>query len=164
MYKNKNEKNAEPIHFDYVSKKEKAIIRIYEEPVLPKLCLMIYWCMIILTICMILVDINTFIRYYTYLKISHLFYNISTTGFIGWLLFSVPLITLSYGAIRQTKKRYWKRVNDTEKAAASAYTEDSKAQGERALKRLIQPFIRYITICFTGMIIWGIFFLICHLS
>lgn len=163
MYKNKNENNVEPIHTDYVSKKEKAMLRTYEEPILPKLCTIICRCMILLTICMILVDINAFIRYNAYLKISHLFSNISTTGFIAWLLFSCLLIPLSYGSIWQIKKRYWKRVNDTADANASVQTDDSKAQSKRALKRLTQPFIRYITVCFAGIIIFGIFFVVFHI-
>jgi hypothetical protein len=150
--KTENENNIPKTTSKSIEKKEEAIIAIYEEPLVPKLCRIIYWCMLIITASMILVDINGFIRYDSYLGYSHLFYNISTTGFLNWALFSVLLIILSYIAIRQTQKQFWKRLNKT--------LADGRSQ--RALKKLTHPITRYINICWVGTVFWGIFYLITH--
>ncbi|MFT4007514.1 MAG: hypothetical protein QM683_18540 [Lacrimispora sp.] len=165
MFLNKNEsvKTVETTHSNYIEKKQE-IIRTYEEPVLPKMCRVIFWCMIILTAGMILVDINAFIRYDAYLGSFHLFYNISTTGFFSWLLFSVLLVPMSYGSIRQTSKRFWKRVNNAEKDGTGNQIESNKARSERALKKLTHPFMRYMGICFSGIIFWGVFYFILHFN
>lgn len=158
-------KEADQIpHTNYIGKKEKMIIETYEEPLMPKLCKTIYRCMIILTVSLVLVDFNAFIRYDVNLGKFHLFYNISTTGFLTWVIFSIILIPLSYGAIWQTGKRFWKRVRNTEIERTNHEIENNKARNERALKRLIHSFIHYIYICFIGMIVWGGFYLIMHFN
>ncbi len=120
--------------------------------------------MIILTASMILVDINAFIRYDAYLGIFHLFYNISTTGFFDWFLFSMLLMPLSYGAIRQTRRRFWKRVNNAAKDGTCNQIESNIAQSERALKKLTHPFMCYVGICFSGIIFWGVSYFILHFN
>lgn len=166
MFSNKNE-NEKPVgktHSYYIEKKANAIIKTYEVPVLPKLCQIIHWCMIILTASMVLVDINAFIRYDANLGIFHLLKNVSITGFFNWALFSMLLIPLSYCSIWQTRKRFWKRANNVVKDGNGNEMESNRAQSERALKRLKRPYMRYIEICVVGIIFFGLFYVIANFA
>lgn len=132
-------------------KKQNRIIRTYEEPVLPLLCRIIFWSMLVLTASMIAVDISFFIRYDRQAGIVHLLSNVSATGFFAWFFFSVFLIPSSLAAVKQVQKRFKKT------AGKSGLSGISKAQSH-----MEAVYIKYVKISAAGLVIWGVLFLIVY--
>lgn len=138
-----------------VERKEKSILRTVEEPVLPLLCKIIFFNMIILTAAMLLVDVNAFLRYDFKMGILHLYKNLVITGAGSWGFFSLVLALLSFWGIKQTKTRFWKR---RQFGASIEVTQEEQVRCERALKRLNAPFFLYLRTAAVGSVIWGIQF------
>lgn len=159
MFKSKEEfvASAEERSAELVKKKERSMIRIYDEPVLPSLCRMIFRGMLILLAAMLLVDINAFFRYGSYLGFLHLFSNIAMTGFFCWLFCSVFLIPLCLLAIRQSARRFWKQKEDS---GIIEETEADRERNQRALKKMNRYFVKYLKIDLIGLAAWGIAYLI----
>lgn len=139
------------------SKKMEGIISIYQKPVLPALCRIIVWMMFIVIVAMLLVDITAFIRYATFLGTVHLFYNICTTGFWGWLLFAVFLVPLCLLGIRESKKGY---TDKKRKAGISDKTKEEAERSQRALRRLNNAYYLYIRVTVIGILWWSGLYLI----
>lgn len=150
------EDTTEVTRSNAVVKKENSIIKTYEQPVLPALTRIIFWLMLILMLAMLLVDINAFARYDAHLGVAHLIYNISVTGFWGWMFFSIILVSLSELGMNQNRKMFWKRKGESKK---SPQDENTKARNERALKRLNRVYMRYIKVSLTGLGIWAIVYI-----
>ena len=138
-------------------KKERSMLRTYEEPVLPKLCRIIFFFMIIITIAMLLVDINAFVRYDSHLGIRHLLTNLSTTGFLDWLVFTVILLLLCVPGIKLNERKFYQQQKNS---GIEAKTENEKLRNQRAIRRLNSAYIFYIKVCVIGIIIWGILYLL----
>lgn len=141
-----------------MSKKQKRIIRTWEEPVLPALCRILFWFMILLTGSMALVDISSFVRYGSHYGIGRLFQNLFTTGFVSWMLFSVLLIPLSYMGIRQIRRRFLQ-------ISGSAGEEKSRVPGadvpvSKAQRHMEEVFTGYQRFCVAGLAVWGAGFLL----
>lgn len=132
-------------------KKQNRIIRTYEEPVLPLLCKIIFWSMIVLTVSMIAVDFSFFIRYDRQAGVLHLMSNVSATGFFAWFFFSVFLIPFSLAAVKQVRKRFAKA------AEKPGLTKISKAQSH-----MEAIYTRYVKVSVAGLAIWGILFFVVH--
>lgn len=132
-------------------KKQNRIIRTYEEPVLPLLCRIIFWSMLVLTASMIAVDISFFIRYDRQAGLSHLLFNVSATGFFAWFFFSVFLIPFSLAAVKQVQKRFKKTVGK------SGSTGGGKAKAQSHMEAV---YTRYVKISAAGLVIWGLLFLV----
>lgn len=132
-------------------KKQNRIIRTYEEPVLPLLCKIIFWSMLVLTVSMIAVDISFFIRYDRQAGVLHLMSNVSTTGFMAWLFFSVFLIPFSLAVVKQVRRRFEKT------AGRSALSGISKAQSH-----MEAVYFTYVKVSAIGLAVWGIFFFVVH--
>ncbi len=138
-------------------KKERSMLKTYEEPVLPKLCRIIFFFMIVITIAMLLVDINAFVRYDSCSGIRHLLSNLSTTGFWSWLLFSVILLLLCIPGIKLNERKFYRKQKSS---GIRCDTEEEKLRNQRAVRRLNSSYIFYIKVCAIGMVIWGIFYLL----
>ena len=132
------------------------MIKIYGQPVLPMLTRIIFWLMIVLVAAMLLVDINAFARYDARLGIGHLVKNISVTGLLGWMFFSIIIVLLSFLGMYQNRKSFWKR---KEESGPIQQDESTKVRNERALKRLNLGYRRYIKVSLTGLVIWGLIYL-----
>lgn len=135
-----------------VIKKENAIIKTYEQPVLPALTRIIFWLMLILIAAMLLVDINAFVRYDNHLGIGHMIRNISVTGFGGWLFFSFILVPLSLLGMYQNRKAFRKR---KEESGIVEQDDRTKDRDKRALNRLNRTYLHYIKASAAGVAIWA---------
>lgn len=142
---------------DRVRRKEKSIMKTWEEPVLPKLCKIVFWGMQIIIAAMLLVDINAFIRYDSYLGILHLYRNICMTGFLGWIIYSILILPLCVITMKQTEKKFWKQKQES---GIEEKTEEDRARNRRALTRLNRNYLQYIKINIVGLCIWLLLYLI----
>lgn len=134
---------------DGMSKKQKQILRTIEEPVLPALCRILFWFMILLTGSMVLVDLSGFVRYGGHLGIGRLFKNVFMTGFFSWMFFCLLLIPLSHLGIRQIRRRF--------RQIAGSLGERPVSKAQRHMEEV---FVRYQRFCLTGLIVWGAGFLV----
>ena len=105
------------------------MIKIYGQPVLPMLTRIIFWLMIVLVAAMLLVDINAFARYDARLGIGHLVKNISVTGLLGWMFFSIIIVLLSFLGMYQKPKIFLE--NGRKRAAPIQQDESTKVRNER---------------------------------
>ena len=135
--------------------KQNRIIRTYEEPVLPLLCRIIFWSMILLTASMIAVDVSFFIRFDMQEGALHLLTNVAVTGFFAWLFFSAVLIPCSLAAVRQVRGRFMRRTagDGVKMPGGSGKPAASKAQAH-----MEAVYFRYVKIAVGGLGAWGIFF------
>lgn len=138
-------------------KKEKKILATYEEPVLPKLCKIIFIFMLILTAAMLLVDINAYLRYDSSLGLLHLLSNISTTGTGSWLIFTLILLALCLPGIQMNKRKFYRQKKES---GIEERTEEDRQRNQRALRRLNSEYIFYLKVSLIGMAIWILLYLI----
>lgn len=136
-----------------VTRKEKSILRTVEEPILPALCKIIFIGMLVLTAAMLLVDINAFIRYDSHLGVLHLYRNVVMTGLGSWGMFSVLLILCCFFGMKQAEKRFWKK----RKAGGIVdETPEDRERSQRAIRKLLNPFILYMKTSLIGLLLWVI--------
>lgn len=140
-----------------VARKEDSILKTLEEPVLPLLCKIIFLGMLILTAAMLLVDINAFVRYDSHLGLLHLYENIVTTGLGSWGIFSVLLILLCFLGMRQAVGRFWKK---KKAGGIEDITQEDRDRSQRAVRKLKAPFLLYLKVTFSGLVVWGILYII----
>lgn len=133
-----------------VAKKEEAMIKIYENPLLPALCRVIFIMMLLIMAAMLLVDLNAFLRYDSHLGMAHLFHNLSVTGFWGWFCFAAVQIPLSMLGMRQNKSRFRKRMGKE----MEEQDKETRARNMRALKRWNRSYMLYIKVCIAGFAVW----------
>ncbi len=142
---------------NYGKKKADSIIKIYHDPVLPHLCRILFIGMLLVTAAMLIVDCNNFRLYGSDSEVLSLLYNLSVTGFGGITVFSAFLIPLSGLGIYQNKKRFWK---SKAQIGITVVDGDTKERYSRALNRLNRPYKRYLFICTTGCLLFGLLYLI----
>lgn len=142
----------------YGEKKIESIIRTYRQPILPRLCRMILWMMIVIVAVMLLVDIVVYIRYGAHLGTGHLFINVCITGFWGWMLFSAFLVPMCFLGMKQGKNNYMRR---KKKSGIIDASKEEKERTQRAIKRLNYSFLLYIKVAFAGAVVWSVLYLIC---
>lgn len=140
-----------------VTRKEESILRTLDEPVLPLLCKIIFFGMLILTAAMLLVDINAFVRYDSHLGLLHLYENIVTTGLGSWGIFSVLLFLLCSLGMRQAVGRFWKK---KKAGGIEDITQEDHERSQRAIRKLKAPFLLYLKVAIIGLVVWGILFII----
>ncbi|EEQ57342.1 hypothetical protein CBFG_01052 [Clostridiales bacterium 1_7_47FAA] len=139
--------------------KQNRIIRTYEEPVLPLLCRIIFWSMILLTASMIAVDVSFFIRFDMQESVLHLLSNVAVTGFFAWLFFSAVLIPCSLAAVRQVRGRFMRRTaGDGVKMPGGSGNGSGKPAASKAQAHMEAVYFRYVKIAVGGLGAWGIFF------
>lgn len=138
-------------------KKEMSMIKTYEDPVLPKLCKILFLFMLIITAAMLLVDLNAFIRYDTRLGMMHLLLNLSTTGFLSWGIFTVLLSLFSVLGISLNK---WKFYRQKKSSGIEEKTEEDRQRNRRAVRRLNSSYLLYLKISLIGIAVWGLFYLL----
>lgn len=140
-----------------VTRKENSIMRTLEEPVLPLLCKIIFFGMLILTAAMLLVDINAFVRYDFHMGIRHLYENIVLTGLGSWGIFSVLLFLLCSLGMKQAADRFWKK---KKASGIEDVTQEDRDRSQRAVRKLKAPFLLYLKVALIGLAVWGILFII----
>lgn len=152
---------SEGLHYsNSAQKKADSIIKIYNDPILPPLCRILFIGMLLVTAAMLIVDFNNFRLYGSDAGILSLLSNLAVTGFGGIAFFSVFLIPLSSIGTYQNKKRFWKSKAQIGITSADA---DTKARYSRALHRLNRPYKRYLIVCITGCLLFGLLYLILYL-
>lgn len=144
----------------YSEKKRSSIIRTYDEPVLPKLCYIFWYGMFLITISMLLVDANAFIRYDFALGWKHLYINLVTTGFSSWIFFTSILVPISVITILQNTKRYLKRTNIPSLSLIQEMDITKYQQIKTSLYKQSKFYRHIIKICLFGSILWGISFVL----
>ncbi len=151
---------TQEVHSNRARKKEDSIIRTWEEPVLPSLCKIIFVCMILIMAAMLLVDCVNFLRYNTEATAGALIGNVSTTGFFGFLIFSVFLIPLSALGRHQNTRRVMSR---KKKDGSGTADSEAKARTKRAIDRLNHPYKIYQYISGGLCLAFGILYLLSQL-
>ncbi len=137
-------------------KKETAMLRTYEEPVLPRLCRIIFIFMPVITAAMLLVDLKAFFLPGSRLGILRLLSNLSTTGFLSWLVFTGILFPLCVLGIVKNRKAFYRRKKDS---GIDLTSDESRLRCEQAVRRLNSAYRFYLKFCLAGSVIWGISFL-----
>lgn len=140
-----------------VIRKENSILRTLEEPVLPVLCKILFLGMLVLTVAMLLVDVNAFARYDSHLGLLHLYRNIVTTGLGSWGIFSLLLILLCSLGMRQAIGGFWKK---KKASGIEDITQEDRERSQRAIRKIKAPFLLYLKVTIAGLVIWGILFII----
>lgn len=140
-----------------VTRKENSIMRTIEEPVLPVLCKIVFFGMLILTAAMLLVDINAYVRYDFHMGFLHLYENIVLTGLGSWGFFTVLLTLLCLLGMKQATDRFWKK---KKAGGVEDVTQEDRDRTQRALQKLRTPFLLYLKVAVIGLAVWGILFIV----
>ncbi|MBC5688367.1 hypothetical protein H8S37_05420 [Mediterraneibacter sp. NSJ-55] len=138
-----------------LNKKEKSIIRIYEQPVLPALARILFWMMLILLIAMLAADVSSFIRYGTEMEAGHLFYNICITGVGEWFICCIFLVPVCMLGMRQNEKIYRKR---REEDGITVEGEEEREREKRTVRRQNETYLLYRKVCLIGLAVWMLLF------
>ncbi len=135
-----------------LTKKEKSILKTYEEPVLPIFCRILFIGQFILAAAMLAVDLNAFLRYDRNLGWKHLFGNLCMTGFWFWLCAALVILPVCLSAIWFARRRFYRQ---REKSGITDETEEDRKRTRRALQKLTADYRKYIKISAVGLLIWA---------
>ena len=137
--------------------KRESVRKLLEEPVLPSVCRIIFWLMIIIVAAMVAVDINAFLRYDAYLGWGHLLRNAANTGFYSWSVIAVIELLLSAAAARQSETRFLKKTGIYGRQILDA---EEKERTGKALKKIKAPFYMYMAVSAAGIAVWGAIYVV----
>lgn len=137
-----------------LQKKLDSIVRTHDEPVLPKLCKILFISMFIITGTTLLVEISA-LRYH--LGLVHFLTNLTTTGLGAWGIYAVLLALTCAIGIWSNKANFRKKQRES---GTTDRTDDDRERSARAIKRLNAAYWRYIKVCFIGFVFWLMFYLI----
>ena len=142
--------DSQPPRSNYFKRKRESIIRTYEEPVLPKLCLILFVSMLVLTAAMLLVEVSAFIRFP--LDPGRFLNNLSITCFTIWGIYAVLLGVCCTLGMRNNAANYWKRIPEQ-----AEQTEAERQRSKRAIHRLNGRYWLYLKIALAGLLVWLVF-------
>jgi len=75
------------------------------------------------------------------------------TGLGSWGMFSVLLILCCFFGMKQAEKRFWKK----RKAGGIVdETPEDRERSQRAIRKLLNPFILYMKTSLIGLLLWVI--------
>ena len=140
---------------NYIENKRKSILSTYQDPLFPKLTLILFVSMLVLTLAMSAVELRNFFFYNTERGISYLLSHLSLTGLSVWGFYSAVLILICILAIRKTAKDFYHR---QKLSGISDETEADKARSKRAIRRLNRTYHLYIRVSLIGLLIWLLIF------
>lgn len=142
--------------------KEEAMIRIYEQPVLPKFCKILFIGMIVLTAAMLLVDLNAFFRYDRSLGIFHLLKNLAVTGLICWWFCGIFLCFFSLIGMKLNQNAFYrkKRAGGIE---IDPKDEEAIRRNRAAIRKLNVSYTLYLKVSGIGALVFGAYFALVQL-
>ena len=143
--------DGQPPRSNYFKRKRESIVRTYEEPVLPKLCLILFVSMLVLTTAMLLVEVSAFLRFQS--DPERFLNNLSTTCFAIWGIYTALLGVCCALGMRSNAAGYWKRIPDR-----AGQTDAERQRTKRAIHRLNGRYWLYLRTAWIGLLVWLVLF------
>lgn len=140
-----------PKHGNSVERKRRAIIRTYEEPVLPKLAKVLFISMFVLTAVMIAVDLKNGLLYIKQLGLARLLGNLSQTGLFIWIIYSVLLALICVIGMRFNIVVIRRKACE---GSSGVWSKEDHVRCIRAAHRLNAPYRKYLLCSVLGTVVW----------
>lgn len=147
------ESKTAPSHKNYSDRKRTAMLKLYSQPLYPRLAIVLLICMLVLT-CVL--TIAEFFHSRSLSEPGALLWNISATGLGTWSLYAVPLILVCLLGMCSNRKRFYQKQAES---GIHSETEAERQRDLRAIRRLNRPYFIYLTVSLIGILFWGILFL-----
>ncbi len=145
--------NTAPSHKNYSDRKRNAMLKLYTQPLWPRLALVLFVCLLALTAALTIAE---FFHSRFLSEAGALLQNLSATGLGIWSLYAIPLILVCILGMCFNRKRFYRQQAESE---IFAQTEAERRRDRRAIRRLNRGYIGYICVSLLGILIWGILFL-----
>lgn len=151
-----SDQSGVPKHTNSAERKRNAVIRTYEEPVLPKLARILFISLFVLTAAMVAVDLKNGLRSFEQFGLTRLLANLSKTGLIVWSIYTalIALVCgIGMGANRSVVRR--KAIE----GSTGVWSKEDRARCARSARRLNKPYRRYLLCSLAGAAVWLLFYL-----
>ena len=140
--------------------RQKKMIEFYEDPLWPKLCRFFFYGLYMIVGMSLIVDLNSYMRYERTLGLGHLYDNLVTTGFFGWMALSLPLIVISLMAMCVVRKKMVERMRGVDLAQSEEEDVISKVRFRAAYIKNTRLYRFYIKQSLVGIILTAILYLL----
>ncbi len=134
-------------HSSALSRKQDALIRTYEEALLPKLAKILFVGMILLTVVMAAVDLKNGLAYLSQMGMERVLFNMSKTMLLIWAVCTALITFVCCIGIVQNRHMVRKKARE---GCPNAWTKNDNARCARASRRISRPYYTYLLVNWIG--------------